>query len=233
MRLSILAAALAAALFLQGAWGLEVQRGGTWPRIGMAEPYISLLGWRGDTAVVWQVTYACCVVDSTEELLLVSADTVIARLPDSAAVPETEPGRVISNRSTQLDGTASVWLEMAVDGDELEAMYESCREFERYMDSGPPPVHAELAAVDGEGRVLWSAQRSLGWIAGECGPLFDLPRLELSATSPDSAVVYLCIFYGEAMEHFVVPLSGGSNPGQGRLSSLRTCGALSGAGLRR
>jgi len=209
MRLSAFTAALAAALFLQAAWGLEVDRGGTWPRIGMSEPYISLLGWRGDTAVVYQVTYACCVVDSTEELLLVAADGVTGMSPDSAAAPEAERGRVVSNRAMQRDGSASVWLEVVVDGDELEAMYESCREFERYLDSGLPRVYAGLAAVDGEGRILWSGERALGWIAGECGPLFDLPRLELAAASPDSALAYLCVFYGETMEHVVIPLSGG------------------------
>jgi|GEM_PF-2785811 len=212
MRQNIPAALLIAGLSLQAASGLEVQRGGTWPRIGMSEPYISLLGWRGDTAVVYQVTYACCVVDSTEELLLVSADTALARLPDSVEVPEVEPGRVVSNRSMQLDSTASVWLQVAVDGAELEAMYESCREFESYLDSGPPPVHAELAAVDPQGRVLWSGERVLGWIAGECGPLFDLPRLELAVASPDSTMAYLCVFYGETMEHVVIPLSGGDAP---------------------
>lgn len=205
-------AALAAALFLQAAGGLGMDWGETWPRIGMAEPYISLLGWRGDTAVVYQVTYACCVVDSTEELLLVTADSVIGRPPDSAEVPEAERVKVLSNRAMQMAGSASLGLEVTVDGDELEAMYESCREFERYLDSGPPPVHAGLAAVDGEGCVLWSAERTLGWIAGECGPLFDLPRLELAAASPDSALAYLCVFYGETMEHVVVPLSGGDAP---------------------
>ena len=209
MRLSTLAAALAAGLFLQAAAGLGVDRGGTWARIGMAEPYISLLGWRGDTVVVYQVTYACCVVDSTEELLLVTSDSVITRPPDFAEVPEVQRGSVLSNRSMQRDGSAYVWLEVTVDADELEAMYESCREFEQYLDSGPPPVHAELAAVDGEGCVLWSAERDLGWVAGECGPLFDLPRLELAGASPDSALAYLCIFYGETMEHVVVPLSSG------------------------
>lgn len=111
----------------------------------MAEPYISLLGWRGDTAIVNQVTYACCVVDSTEELLLVTSDSVIGRPADAAEVPEVQRESVFSNRGMQRDGSACVWLELA-------------------------------------------------------------------AASPDSALVDLCIFYGEIMEHVIVPLSVGGPP---------------------
>ena len=195
----------------------EVDYSANWPRIGVLEPYPLFQGWAGDTAVVYEVVYQCCVGDSTGEMVLVSAEGVarasidewsesIGTAHESRAFEDLDAGVVVADASMIREGRAAFDLGVSVDGDELEAMYESCREFEEYLEAGPPPVTAELTLADSTGQVVWRAFRELGWTAGECGPLFELPKLDLAVLSPDSRLVYVCILYGDYLEHHVIRL---------------------------